>query len=110
MIQYTVGIAARSTSTTTRRTEVEREVKLKEARIATGLGRRRASKCIGMGISQLYRYEAGLLRPGIEVVMRISQALELDPRSIDEFQHALRKAEALGITTRSGANGDRQAS
>ena len=85
-------------------------MKLKEARMSTGLGRRRASRCIGMAVPQLYRYEAGLLRPGIEVVMRISQALELNPWSVDEFQHALRKAESLGLTTRPNENGHRKAS
>ena len=85
-------------------------MKLKEARISTGLGRRRASRCIGMGVPQLYRYEAGLLRPGIETVMRISQALQLDPWSVDEFRHALRKAESLGLTTRPNENGHRKAS
>jgi hypothetical protein len=85
-------------------------MKLKEARVSTGLGRRRASRCIGMGVPQLYRYETGLLRPGIEAVMRISQALELNPWSVDEFQHALRKAESLGLTTRPNENGHRKAS
>jgi transcriptional regulator with XRE-family HTH domain len=85
-------------------------MKLKEARVSTGLGRRRASRCIGMGVPQLYRYEAGLIRPGIEVVMRISQALELNPWSVDEFRHALRKAESLGLTARLDGNGHRQAS
>ncbi len=85
-------------------------MKLKEARMSTGLGRRRASRCIGMGVPQLYRYEAGLLRPGIEAVMRISRALELNPWSVDEFQHALRKAESLGLTTRPNENGHRKAS
>ena len=85
-------------------------MKLKEARVSTGWGRRRASRCIGMGVPQLYRYEAGLLRPGIEAVMRISQALELDPWSVDEFRHALRKAESLGLTTGPNENGHRKAS
>ena len=87
--------------------EVERGMKLKEARISTGLGRRKASKCLGMGIAQLYRYEAGLLRPGIEAVMRISQALDLNPWGVNEFQHALRKAEALGLIAPANNNGHR---
>ena len=85
--------------------EVERGMKLKEARISTGLGRRKASKCLGMGIAQLYRYEAGLLRPGYEVVMRISLALGLDPWRIDEFRHALDKAAAVGLVARPSQNG-----
>jgi transcriptional regulator with XRE-family HTH domain len=72
-------------------------MKLKEARMSTGLGRRRASRCIGMSVPQLYRYEAGLLRPGIEAVMRISRALELNPWQIEEFQAAMEQAEALGL-------------
>ncbi len=86
-------------------TEVERGMKLKEARISTGLGRRKASKCLGMGVAQLYRYEAGLLRPGYEVVMRISLALGLDPWRIDEFRHALDKAAAVGLVARPSENG-----
>ncbi|MDQ3865125.1 MAG: helix-turn-helix transcriptional regulator [Actinomycetota bacterium] len=71
---------------------------LKVARIKAGLGRRRASRRIGMGVSQLYRYEAGLRRPGIEAVMRISRGLELDdPWQIAEFQTTLEQAEALGL-------------
>ncbi len=85
-------------------------MKLKEARVSTGLGRRMASRCIGMGAPQLYRYEAGLLRPGIEAVMRISQALELDPWSVDEFRYALERAESLGLTARPVGNGHRKAS
>ncbi len=84
-------------------------MKLKEARVSTGVGRRRASRCIGMGVPQLYRYEAGLLRPGIEAVMRISQALELDPWSVDEFRYALERAESLGLTARPNENGRRKA-
>jgi transcriptional regulator with XRE-family HTH domain len=83
-------------------------MKLKEARMSTGLGRHRASKCIGMGVPQLYRYEAGLLRPGIEVVMRISQALELNPWSVDEFQAALEQAEALGLVASADKNGNKE--
>ncbi len=95
------GITAHgASSTTTAQTEVECGMKLKEARIRTGLGRRRASKHIGVGISQLYRYEAGLLRPGIEVVMRISRALDLDPWQIDEFRPTLEKAATLGLAAR----------
>ena len=85
--------------------EVERGMKLKEARILTGLGRRRASRCIGMGVPQLYRYEAGLLRPGYEVAMRISLALGLDPWRIDEFRNALDKAAAVGLVARPSENG-----
>ena len=85
-------------------------MKLKEARMSSGLGRRRASRCIGIGVPQLYRYEAGLLRPGLEVVMRISRALELDPWSVEEFRHALERAESLGLTTRPHGNGNRKAS
>ena len=80
-------------------------MKLKEARMSTGLGRRRASRCIGMGVPQLYRYEAGLLRPGYEVVMRISLALGLDPWRIDEFRHALDKAAAVVLVARPSQNG-----
>ena len=79
---------------------------LKEARIKTGLGRRRASKRIGMSVPQLYRYEAGLLRPGIEAVMRISRGLGLDdPWQIEEFQAALEQAEALGLVGPANASG-----
>ena len=85
-------------------------MKLKEARVSTGLGRRRASRCIGIGVPQLYRYEAGLLRPGIEAVMRISRALGLDPWSVDEFRHALERAESLELTARPDGNGHRKAS
>ena len=88
----------------TRQKEVERGVKLKEARIGAGLGRRRASRCIGMGVPQLYRYEAGLLRPGYEVAMRISLALGLDPWHIDEFRHALDRAADAGLIARPGGN------
>ena len=83
-------------------------MKLKEARMSTGLGRRRASKCIGMGVPQLYRYEAGLLRPGIETVMRISRGLGLpDPWQIEEFQAAMEQAEALGLVAPANNNGHR---
>lgn len=76
-------------------------MRLKEARIEAGLGRRRAAKCVGMGVGQLYRYEAGRLKPGIEVVMRITQGLALDdPWQIDEFRAALEQAEALGLAAR----------
>jgi transcriptional regulator with XRE-family HTH domain len=79
---------------------------LKEARIRAGLGRRRASRCIGMGVPQLYRYEAGLLRPGIEAVMRISRGLGLDdPWQIEEFRAALEQAEALGLVGPADNNG-----
>jgi transcriptional regulator with XRE-family HTH domain len=78
---------------------------LKEARIRAGLGRRRASRCIGMGVPQLYRYEAGLLRPGYEVAMRISIALGLDPWLIDEFRQALEKAADAGLIARPSSNG-----
>ena len=85
---------------------------LKEARIKTGLGRRKASKCIGMGVPQLYRYEAGLLRPGYEVAMRISIALGLDPWRIDEFRQALEKAADSGLVARPSGKGaeDRKSS
>ncbi len=78
---------------------------LKEARIKTGLGRRRASKRIGIGAPQLYRYEAGLLRPGYEVAMRISIALGLDPWRIDEFRQALEKAADSGLVSSPSSNG-----
>lgn len=81
-------------------------MRLKEARTATGLGRRRASKRIGMGIPQLYRYEAGLLRPGIEAVMRISRGLGLDdPWQVDEFRPALEQARALGLVAPANKSG-----
>ena len=85
---------------------------LKEARIKTGLGRRRASKRIGIGAPQLYRYEAGLLRPVYEVAMRISLALGLDPWCIDEFRQALEKAAGAGLIARPSSNGaeDRKSS
>ena len=71
---------------------------LKEARIKKGLGRRKASRRIGIGVPQLYRYEDGLRKPGIETVVRISRGLGLDnPWQIDEFQAALEQAEALGL-------------
>lgn len=80
-------------------------MKLKAARMATGLGRRKASKRIGMGIGQLYRYEAGLLTPGIEVVMRISRGLGLDdPWTIDEFLPALEQARVLGLVIKPNVN------
>lgn len=108
MIQY---LQALRHAHTNGQAEVERGMKLKEARAAAGLGRRRASRCIGMGVGQLYRYEAGRLKPGIEVVMRISQGLALkDPWQIDEFQPALRHAESLGLTARPNRNGHTQAS
>ena len=78
---------------------------LKEARIEAGMGRRRASRTIGMGVPQLYRYEAGLLRPGYEVAMRISLALGLDPWLIDEFRHALDRAADAGLIARPTSNG-----
>ena len=106
MIQYPGAVRHDHTNG---QAEVERGMKLKEARTETGLGRRRASKCIGMGVGQLYRYEAGRLKPGIEVVMRISQGLALDdPWQIEEFRAALEQAESLGLTART--NGHVQAS
>jgi transcriptional regulator with XRE-family HTH domain len=91
---------------TTGQKEVERGMKLKQARTAAGLGRRSASRRIGMGIPQLYRYEAGLLRPGIETVMRISRGLRLeDPWQVDEFRPALEEAKALGLVTPANKNG-----
>jgi transcriptional regulator with XRE-family HTH domain len=95
-----IGRHERCQSTATAHTEVKRGMKLKQARIETGFGRLKASKYIGIDKAQLYRYEAGLVRPGIEAIARISEALGLDPWTIDEFLPALNSAEAAGLAVR----------
>ena len=92
-----IGRHERRQGTATAHTEVERGMKLKQARIEAGFGRLKASKCIGIDKAQLYRYEAGLVRPGIEAIARISEALGLEPWTIDEFLPALESAEAAGL-------------
>ena len=85
-------------STAIRDKEVERKMKLKEARMRAGFGRLRAAKRIGIDKTTLYRYEAGLVRPGIGAVMRISRGLGLeDPWQVEEFRPALKEAEEAGF-------------
>ena len=73
-------------------------MKLKDARMKAGFGRLHASKRIGIDKPTLYRYEAGLTRPGIEAVMRISRGLGLeDPWQVEEFRPVLEDAEAAGF-------------
>lgn len=92
--------------TTTRYMEVEHGMKLKEARIKAGFGRLHASKRIGIDKPQLYRYEAGLVRPGIEAVMRISRGLGLgDPWQIEEFRPALEHAKSVGLVAQASKYG-----
>ena len=97
-----IGRHERRQDTATGHTEVKCGMKLKQARIGAGFGRLKASKRMGIDKAQLYRYEAGLVRPGIEAIARISEALGLDPWTIDEFLPALESAEAAGLVERPG--------
>jgi transcriptional regulator with XRE-family HTH domain len=101
-----IGRHERRQSATTAHTEVKRGMKLKQARIRAGFGRLKASKCIGIDKAQLYRYEVGLVRPGIEAIARISEALGLDPWTIDEFLPSLESAQAAGLVARPNARPD----
>ncbi len=75
-------------------------MKLKEARKKAGYGRPKASRLCNIDYPSLYRIETGARVPRIETVMRISEALGLDPWTIDEFRPTLEKAEAAGLIVR----------
>ena len=81
------------------------EVKLREARQRAGYGRPKASRLCDIDYPSLYRIETGTRVPRIETVLRISEALHLDPWSIDEFVPTLEKAEAAGLIVRPSEKG-----
>ena len=68
--------------------EVDRAVKLKEARIEAGLGRLRCAKLAGIGKPLLYRYELGLRTPGIENATKIARVLGVEIGDVEEFRSA----------------------
>lgn len=78
---------------------------MEEARRKMGIGRLRAARMVGIDCPGLLRIEKGRRVPGIEIVMRISRALELDPWCVDEFLPALEKAKAAGLVLKLSGNG-----
>jgi|SRR5215212_978529 len=68
--------------------EVDRAVKLKEARLKAGLGRLRCAKLAGIGKPLLYRYELGLRTPGPENATKIARVLCVELGEIEEFRPA----------------------
>ncbi len=80
-------------------------MKLIEARQKVGYGRPKASRLADIDYPSLYRIETGVRVPRIETVMRVSEALGLDPWSIDEFIPTLEKAAAAGLIVRSSEKG-----
>lgn len=69
-------------------------MRLKEARVAAGLGRQRAARLAGVAKPLLYKYEAGIHRPGRENATRIAGVLGVGFADIDEFAHLVEKTEA----------------
>ncbi len=80
-------------------------MRLEEARRAKGLGRLRAARMAGMDRPGLFRIEKGHRTPGLEVALRISAALDLDPRDVDEFAPALERVGATGLALTAAWNG-----
>src|SRR5215218_10911372 len=66
--------------------EVDRAVKLKEARLKAGLGRLRCAKLAGIGKPLLYRYDLGLRKPGPENATKIARVLGVELGEIEEFR------------------------
>lgn len=69
-------------------------MKLKEARLARGLGRPALAKMLagagaGIDMPTIWRYETGRVKPGIENARKLADALNVPVESIDEFQKAV---------------------
>jgi transcriptional regulator with XRE-family HTH domain len=57
----------------------------------------------GVGKSTIYAVERGRHRPGLRVIRKLSAALGVDPRDVDEFR------EALGLPAQPDASERQQA-
>ncbi len=68
--------------------EVDRVVKLKEARLKAGLGRLRCAKLAGIDKPLLYRYELGLRKPSPENATKIARVLGVELGDVEEFRPA----------------------
>ena len=60
---------------------------LKEARVDAGLGREKCARLAGVNEPLLYRYEAGLRRPGMENATKIAGVLGVGFGEVEEFRH-----------------------
>ncbi len=61
--------------------------RLKEARIGAGLGREKCAKLAGLNRPLLYRYEAGIRRPGLRNATKIAEVLGVGLGEVEEFRH-----------------------
>lgn len=62
---------------------------LRQARAERLLSIRELAAAAGVAPSTIYLIEAGRTRPRPRVIRRLARALDVDPRSIDEFREAI---------------------
>lgn len=75
-------------------------MKMKEARLAAGLGRNKLSKLSGVGVDSILRFETDKKAPNLETMVKLCRGLELDRETIlqiDEFKHITEPLVEIGL-------------
>lgn len=71
-------------------------MRLREVRREAGMGYEETVGEAGIANVSLYLYESGKARPKLESILRLSEALDVSPWDIDEFEWGLERAVRYG--------------
>lgn len=67
---------------------------LKEVRVGAGLGSVKCARLAGLNRPLLYRYEAGIYKPGAANALKIARVLGVELGEVAEFRHLVEETEA----------------
>ena len=71
-------------------------MRLREVRVHKLQSIRGLARTAGVSDKTIRSVEAGQSRPALSTIRKLSQALEVDPREVDEFREAMERAMGQG--------------